>query len=131
MMSSISRDGFGPGPAQPKSARAYIPTWPKIGPGPKAAQETSAQIGLGPNFFGPGPAQKKFGPDNWPKMTKDYKIWPKVSALQALKSDKVKYANISTNPILREINLLVLISRKFCRENPPISAKYLFDYHLI
>ena len=59
----IGRDGFGPGPAQPKSARAYIPTWPKIGPGPKAAQETSAQIGLGPNFFGPGPAQENVGPD--------------------------------------------------------------------
>ena len=61
-MNKYVRDGFGPGPAQPKSARAYIPTWPKIGPGPKAAQRTPAQIGLGPNFFGPGPAQEIFGP---------------------------------------------------------------------
>ena len=57
------RDGFGPGPAQPKSARAYISTWPKVGPGPKAAQRMLAQIGLGPKFFGPGPAQKNVGPD--------------------------------------------------------------------
>ena len=59
------RDGFGPGPAQPKSARAYIPTWPKVGPGPKVAQRTLAQIGLGPNIFGPGPAQEIVGPDKW------------------------------------------------------------------
>ena len=59
------RDGFGPGPAQPKSARAYIPTWPKVGPGPKVAQRTLAQIGLGPNFFGPGPAQEIDGPNKW------------------------------------------------------------------
>ena len=57
------RDGFGPGPAQPKSARAYIPTWPKVGPGPKVAQRTLAQIGLGPNFFGPGPVHENVGPD--------------------------------------------------------------------
>ena len=59
------RDGFGPGPAQPKSARAYIPTWPKVGPGPKVAQRTLAQIGLGPNIFGPGPAQEIVGPNKW------------------------------------------------------------------
>ena len=59
------RDGFGPGPAQPKSARANIPTWPKVGPGPKVAQRTLAQIGLGPNIFGPGPAQEIVGPDKW------------------------------------------------------------------
>ena len=62
IVAGVCRDGFGPGPAQPKSARAYIATWPKIGPGPKAAQRTPAQIGLGPNFFGPGPAQEIFGP---------------------------------------------------------------------
>ena len=61
----VTRDGFGPGPAQPKSARAYIPTWPKVGPGPKVAQRTLAQIGLGPNIFGPGPAQEIVGPDKW------------------------------------------------------------------
>ena len=61
----VIRDGFGPGPAQPKSARAYIPTWPKVGPGPKVAQRTLAQIGLGPNIFGPGPAQEIVGPDKW------------------------------------------------------------------
>ena len=61
----VVRDGFGPGPAQPKSARAYIPTWPKVGPGPKVAQRTLAQIGLGPNIFGPGPAQEIVGPDKW------------------------------------------------------------------
>ena len=60
----LIRDGFGPGPAQPKSARAYIPSWPKDGPGPKVAQRRLAQIGLGPIFFGPGPAQESVGPDN-------------------------------------------------------------------
>ena len=77
------RDGFGPGPAQSKSARAYIPTWPKVGPGPKAAQRTSAQNGLGPNFFGPGPVQKKLGrtiSQNGPKLAKNYTIWHKVSS---------------------------------------------------
>ena len=65
MVLMATRDGFGPGPAQPKSARAYIPTWPKVGPGPKVAQRTLAQIGLGPNFFGPGPAQEIDGPNKW------------------------------------------------------------------
>ena len=30
---NYARDGFGPGPTQSKSARAYIPTRPKVGPG--------------------------------------------------------------------------------------------------
>ena len=63
--SVVFRNVFGPGPAQSKSARAYIPTWPKVGPGPKMAQRTLAQIGLGPNIFGPGPAQEIVGPDKW------------------------------------------------------------------
>ena len=83
------RDGFGPGPAQPKLARAYIPTWPKIGPGPKAAQRTLAQNGLGPSFFGPGPAQKNIGPDKWPKLAQNYIIRPKVSTLKTSKISKL------------------------------------------
>ena len=78
---SVTRDGFGPGPAQPKSAQAYIPTWPKAGPGPKAAQRKLAQIGLGPIFFGPGPAQKIVGPDEWPKTAQNDKIWPNFSVI--------------------------------------------------
>ena len=65
ILPSSTRDGFGPGPAQPKLARAYTPTWPKVGPGPKVAQRTLAQIGLGPIFFGPGPAQEIDGPNKW------------------------------------------------------------------
>ena len=84
-----NRDGFGPGPAQPKSARAYIPTWPKVGPGPKVAQRKLAQIGLGPIFFGPGPAQKTVGPDKWPKTAQNNKIWPKFSTFQTYKNGKI------------------------------------------
>ena len=85
----LLKDGFGPGPAQPKLARAYIPTWPKIGPGPKAAQRTLAQNGLGPSFFGPGPAQKNIGPDKWPKLAQNYIIRPKVSTLKTSKISKL------------------------------------------
>ena len=84
-----SRDGFGPGPAQPKSARAYIPTWPKVGPGPKAAQRKLAQIGLGPNIFGPGPAQKTVGPNKWPKMAQNHIFCPNFSYFKLTKQAKL------------------------------------------
>ena len=89
-----SRDGFGLGPAQSKSARAYIPPWPRFGPGPKAAHRMSAQKGLGPSFFGPGPAQENVGPHNWPKMALNL---PKIVQFgtKLLHLKLIKVANLS------------------------------------